>query len=92
MPWSPGSYGEGFLVETPEGPLETIIVEATDPSGNPLRLIMWTTRLHAGGDFERLLAFVSVEPDGTFSLPLRDRTDLTKREVADWVARSDSRL
>ena len=70
----------------------TIIVEATDPPGNPLRLIMWTTRLHAGGDFERLLAFVCVEPDGTFSLPPRDRTDLTKREVADWVMGSDPRL
>ena len=70
----------------------TVIVEATEPPGNPLRLIMWTTRLHAGGDFERLLAFVSVEPNGRFSLPLRDRTDLTKREVAEWVMRSDSRL
>ena len=70
----------------------TVIVEATEPPGNPLRLIMWTTRTHAGGDFERLLAFVSVEPDGTFSLPLRDRTGRTKREVADWVMRSDSRL
>lgn len=92
MPWSPGSYGEGFLVESPEGALTTVIVEATDPPGNPLRLIIWTTRLFAEGDFERLVAFLSIEPDGTFSLPLRDRNDLTKQEVADCVMRSDSRL
>jgi hypothetical protein len=57
-----------------------------------MRLILFIANEHGGGEVERLLAFVEVDPTGCFSLPLRDRSTLSKEEIADAVAGLDDRL
>lgn len=93
VPWEPGCHGEGFLVREPaSGRLVLALFAAEEGRGNPLRLIIHVAYRFGGGDHKALQAYVEVQPDGRFSLPLQDRAKLTKAEIAEEVIGLDPRL